>query len=565
MTEINEFKFNEKELDNIKELEYGNNWPVVYILKNDKEAYVGESVNAYKRMGQHLKNEARKDLKTISIISDSEFNKSAILDMEALLIKYMSGENKYILQNLQNGQLEHNYYNKEHYKEKFSKIWDKLKENGIAEKGIHEIENSEIFKYSPYKTLTVEQHNVVTDILSDIKYHVDRNEKATFIVRGSAGTGKTILALYLLKLISDVMSDDYCELDKEDSDGEFSGIQSLKNTNELRAAIVVPVTSLRGTLKKVVKGIKGLASSNVIGPSESTKGEFNVLIVDEAHRLRRDKNVMPGVSNNFKTKNELFGLDDANELDWIRKFSDYQILFYDINQSIRSSDIPSEEYKNLSNNGITHYYNLSSQMRCLGGNDYINYIKDLLNDKKPKYISDFGSYEFYLYEDIEVMVNKIKALNKEYSLCRMVAGYGWEWSTKNYSSYDEIVKDNKSDIHIKGTNLIWNTTANDWVNSINAINEVGCIHTVQGYDINYCGVIFGPEISYDDVNDRIIVYKDNYKDKVGKKCLSKDSDLKTYITNIYEVLLTRGIHGTYIYVCDDKLREYLKDYIRVVR
>ncbi|MEG1066878.1 MAG: GIY-YIG nuclease family protein [Erysipelotrichaceae bacterium] len=99
MTEINEFKFNEKELDSIKELEYGNNWPVVYILKNDKEAYVGESVNAYKRMGQHLKNEARKDLKTISIISDSEFNKSAILDMEALLIKYMSGENKYILQN----------------------------------------------------------------------------------------------------------------------------------------------------------------------------------------------------------------------------------------------------------------------------------------------------------------------------------------------------------------------------------------------------------------------------------------------------------------------------------
>ncbi|MEG0823941.1 MAG: GIY-YIG nuclease family protein, partial [Erysipelotrichaceae bacterium] len=185
-----------KELDSIKELEYGNNWPVVYILKNDKEAYVGESVNAYKRMGQHLKNEARKDLKTISIISDSEFNKSAILDMEALLIKYMSGENKYILQNLQNGQLEHNYYNKEHYKDKFSKIWDKLKENGIAEKGIHEIENSEIFKYSPYKTLTVEQHNVVTDILSDIKYHVDRNEKATFIVRGSAGTGKTILALY---------------------------------------------------------------------------------------------------------------------------------------------------------------------------------------------------------------------------------------------------------------------------------------------------------------------------------------------------------------------------------
>lgn len=90
---------------------------------------------------------------------------------------------------------------------------------------------------------------------------------------------------------------------------------------------------------------------------------------------------------------------------------------------------------------------------------------------------------------------------------------------------------------------------------------MGCIHTVQGYDLNYCGVIIGPEIDYDFSKNEIIVDKDKYKDTMGKTKLSNEEELRTYIKNIYQVLLTRGIKGTYIYICNKNLREYFKKYI----
>ena len=107
----------------------------------------------------------------------------------------------------------------------------------------------------------------------------------------------------------------------------------------------------------------------------------------------------------------------------------------------------------------------------------------------------------------------------------------------------------------------WNHTYIDWINSPNSINEVGCIHTVQGYDLNYCGVIIGPEIDYDFENNRIVIDKSKYKDVAGKKHLDNDKELLQYIINIYTVLLTRGIKGTYVYVCNENMKKYLNKYI----
>lgn len=95
----------------------------------------------------------------------------------------------------------------------------------------------------------------------------------------------------------------------------------------------------------------------------------------------------------------------------------------------------------------------------------------------------------------------------------------------------------------------------DWVNSPNAINEVGCIHTIQGYDLNYAGVIIGPEISYDPVQNKIVVDPKKYRDKNGRIGVEDMAELERYVINIYKTLLTRGIKGTYIYVADPALRE----------
>mgnify|MGYP000482258452 CR=1 FL=1 len=106
----------------------------------------------------------------------------------------------------------------------------------------------------------------------------------------------------------------------------------------------------------------------------------------------------------------------------------------------------------------------------------------------------------------------------------------------------------------------WNSTASDWINSPNSVEEVGSIHTVQGYDLNYAGVIIGPELGYDEATGRITFNRDKYFDVKGKENNQKlglvysDEDLLQYVLNVYRVLLTRGIRGTYIYIVDEKLR-----------
>ena len=109
---------------------------------------------------------------------------------------------------------------------------------------------------------------------------------------------------------------------------------------------------------------------------------------------------------------------------------------------------------------------------------------------------------------------------------------------------------------------MWNHCTEGCVHTDEAIDEVGCIHSIQGYDLNYAFVILGNDIGYDKESKKIIIRPDNYYDQNGKKTAGYD-ELLDYITNIYYVLLTRGISGTCLYVCDDDLREYLSQYIEV--
>ncbi len=147
---------------------------------------------------------------------------------------------------------------------------------------------------------------------------------------------------------------------------------------------------------------------------------------------------------------------------------------YDKNQSVKPSDINPESFKKL--NAIQD--TLKSQKRVLGGEEYIKFIEDIFSLQALNQY-DFGRYDFKIYDDIQEMVRDIKVKDEQIKLCRMVAGYAWTWKTKTGSD--------SFDIEIDGLKLVWNSTNSDWVNSPNALNEVGCIHTVQGYDLNYTG------------------------------------------------------------------------------
>lgn len=569
MGKITTVQFNINDIEEIKNMHYGTNWPVVYIINNQKEAYIGETGNALLRFKQHLKNEERLKLNQANIIYDEEFNKSACLDIESLLILYMSADGKYKLQNGNLGQSRsHNYYQREYYLDKFNQIWFNLKHNGLVKNDLVSIANSDLFKFSPYKKLTEDQYNAVYYILNDLFKKVQKDESAAFIVNGGAGTGKTVLAIFLMKLITDIMSKeitqsylDYLEDNELYEEGFLDALLSLKNKSKFKIALVIPMTSLRKTLKRVFKSVKGLKPSMVIGPSDVLKDDYDLLIVDEAHRLKRRIN-LSGYGQ-FDKNNKALGLgNEGTELDWILRCSKYQIMFYDKTQSVKPTDVRRESFVRINEQEESFQYNLISQLRVEGGIEYIEYIEQILNsieNIKPK---KFENYDLQIFDDVKDMLQAIKQKDIQLGLCRNVAGYAWKWRTKGLS-YDEIISKELFDIEIGDMKLIWNTEGQDWVNSTHASDEIGCIHTVQGYDLNYAGVIFGPEITYDDVQRRICIQKENYHDMNGSRGIQEEIELQEYIINIYKVLMTRGIKGTYVYVCDEKMREYLKRYLVV--
>ncbi len=441
-----------------------NQWPLVYFLQNEieKKGYVGESTNASSRIRNHLANPNKiEKFDKISIIGSDKFNKSATLDIESNLIQYITADGAYELINGNYGLINHNYYQQDLYKDLFKAIWTKLVEKKIATKSLTEIENSEIFKYSPYKSLNEDQYNSVLSILDVL------TEKMSNIifVRGSAGTGKTILATYLMKLLNSDLNNNIAELN-EDELMEVNYIEQFQSLYpNAKIGLVIAMASLRKSIQNVFRKIPGLSASMVISPSETfnEKEKFDLLIVDEAHRLRQYKNI--GWMGKFKQNNQKLGLDNTgNELDWILANSKNQILFYDADQSVKPSDIEAKVFSKLLLDKKTVQLELSSQMRVQGGNNYIQFVDNLLNVKEGgRQKSNVRDYELFLFESFQELYQELREKESKYGLCRLISGYSWPWVSKNNQQ--------ATDIEIEGLKFQWNRTDKDWINSPTAFDE----------------------------------------------------------------------------------------------
>lgn len=192
-------------------------------------------------------------------------------------------------------------------------------------------------------------------------------------------------------------------------------------------------------------------------------------------------------------------------------------------------------------------------MRVQGGDDYISFIDSLLSCSKIKCFNS-NNYELRLFESMKDLVDCLQEKENSHGLCRLISGYSWQWVSKNKDLPDVV---------IDGVSLRWNKTAKDWINSTTDVTEMGCIHTTQGYDLNYAGIIFGTDITYNKITNKIEVIKHNYYDRNGKAGINEDT-LHGYIINIYKTIMYRGIKGTYIYCCDENLREYFSKYIKTI-
>lgn len=586
MFSIKEFEFNKQVVNrldaySVNSHQIGENWPIVYVLNNKKEAYVGETLNAARRAEQHLKNPDRARLSTIRIISDEEYNKSVILDLESYLIKHMGADGKFELQNGNGGIQDHDYYDRKRYEDSFVKIWDELRKLKVVEHTIEEIENSEMFKYSPYKSLGPEQVDSEKAVISALVDNQENGKESSILISGGAGTGKTILAIYLLKLLADISATNKNPIDVNHVDLTEADALTIYAQERIhgidKIGIVIPQKSLRTTLKDVFKHVQGLDKKMVYSPSEAvdeyiSSGEkFDLLIVDEAHRLkcryRGHLSQYPKFDSCSKALN--IPIMEGNELEWLMLCSRNQILFRDELQTVRPCDVTQEDFERI----LFKYrkeiirQSLSTQWRCQGGNNYINYVRNILSCVDQEKRTFEPEYEFKLYDDIQAMIDDIKSKDRKYGLCRIVAGYAWYWYTKpsHIKGHENDPNYPKYDIEIQGHKYKWNSTYDNWITSANAVNEIGCIHTSQGYDLNYVGVIIGEDVKYDPIKGKIYADKNCYFDQQGKSGVAEDQEvLKDYLTNIYLTLMTRGVKGAYVYVCDDNLREYMSKYIERV-
>ena len=536
-----------------------------------RDIYVGESLNVAGRLRQHLETPAKQYLKNFRVIIDERFNKSVCLDLESYLIKMLAGDGANRVLNRNNGITKSRYYQSEMYREGFLHIFERLRADGVFTRSVSEIENSDLFKLSPFKALTEDQADSVEEIVKGFLADLQSGVQSTIVIQGDPGTGKTVTAIYLIKLLQDIKT--FTSLEDLDNDSRFSDFFTLANQGLLRGrriGLVVPQQSLRVSIKKVFQNTPGLDPSMVMTPFQvgETEEVFDLLLVDETHRLNQRANQPSGPLNaKFATiTRELFGSDDVSktQLDWIREKSRHQIFLLDTEQSVRPADLPSELLSTL----IAHaraserHFQLQTQMRVKAGTDFVGYVRWIFNPRPtraPPPIREFGDYDFRLFDSVAHMRDEIFRRDAEVGLSRMAVGYAWEWKTK---------KDKDAfDIEIGETRLRWNSTQTDWIASRNALEEVGSIHTVQGYDLNYLGVIIGPDLRFDPQRRRLFIDRKSYFDKKGKEnnpTLGRtysDKDLLRFITQIYAVLLTRGIRGTYIYAYDLGLREYLGAFI----
>jgi len=526
--------------ENLKEYE---GHCVAYLINNNKQIYIGETSHLKNRFKDHTKSKEQYKFSRSRIIMSDYFNKSAVYDVETKLIEYIFADKKFEVINKKTNQSSHEYFMKTEINDVlFKNLWDKLRHDGLAINSLSYLENTELFKYSPFKEFSQHQLNVIQAILNLISFETDVDLIAfdgstvkqrklsetdkSIIIKGGAGTGKTIL---ITKLVNE--------------------LEKVYQVKGISIGICVPQTSLQGTFKKLLKEMK--LNAKILRPIDLSKNldeKFDLLIVDESHRLKRHFN---------KQTKDLKHLEGGKftEFDFAQIKSKHLILMFDENQTVRPADITRDNLK------LTdfHQFELHQQFRVKKGRNYLKFIQSLLQitEDKPNF-DDLGNYTFEIVDGIKELHNIIKQKNDEFELCRISSGYYKPWISKtNKKLYD---------FDENGYKLQWNTSLEGWVQSQNAINEVGCIHTLQGQDLNYAGVIIGNDICFDEMDGKIKINKSNYFDRNGTPINGTDNEnlqLTQLIKNIYYVLLSRGMLGTYIYIEDVKLKSYMKSILSI--
>jgi DUF2075 family protein len=360
-------------------------------------------------------------------------------------------------------------------------------------------------------------------------------QKQVLIVKGGPGTGKSVISINAL-----------AELTRR----------------RLNVRYVTPNGAPRAVYETKLKDrVSGDAFKNMFTGSGAfhrvEKNAYEVLIVDEAHRLSEK-------SGFYKNEGE-------NQVKEIINSAQTSVFFIDEAQKVTWSDIGEiEEIKRfgLEANAHIQEYELLSQFRCGGSDDYLEWLDSILGVRKSSQLFSKKSFDFRVFDSAKELHQEIKDKNRTNNRSRVVAGYCWDWVSK---------KDSRLfDIQIPDDNYKakWNLSqyGNNWIIDENSVDEVGCIHTCQGLEVDYVGVIIGEDLKFDgtrlvtDASKRAKTDQSlkGYKKEFTRSPVLAESKVDELIRNTYRTLMSRGMKGCYVYAVDQKTRDFFKKSIEAL-
>ncbi|MFC4736300.1 DNA/RNA helicase domain-containing protein [Bacillus daqingensis] len=527
--------FQERAVNGI-ESEHLTNYPIVYILHNNRKkpaAYIGQTVQAARRLRQHLADDRRSKLDQQILIGHRRLNQSATYNIESRLINLFIADSRYELQNVSQtaSRQMHNYYDKVYYNDTlFRDIWERLRNEDIVEGTIDALENKDVYKLSPYKELTPGQLDVKERVLDFCRKHAQTDGHRVFIVEGDAGTGKSVLLSSLFNTIQDAANEPSSPLHQTEN-------RLLVNHGEM----LKTYKSMTGSLPNLKKKHFDKPTS-FINKMDKHHTNADIVLVDEAHLLLSK----PDAYNNFHYD---------NQLQEIIKRSRVTIVIFDRMQVLKLKSYWNDRLmEEITGTYRAERMRLTDQMRMNIDAPAKAWI-DAFVAKELKPIPDRAdsSFQLQVFAEPDAFRKEIEAHNEAYGLARIV------------STFDYLHKKDGADYLVDetGLNMPWNRTQDDvtWAEQPETIYEVGSIYTVQGFDLNYTGVVLGPSIRYDKENDRIRIDTSAYRDTgafQSRNDMTQEEIAQVkeqIILNSLNVLMKRGIHGLCIYPTDPCLRE----------
>ncbi len=403
-------------------------------------------------------------------------------------------------------------------------------------------------KAKPSKKLLEEIHRVVKDdsryvlldeqiiaynrIISEVKRSAKTGEKAAIIVRGGPGTGKSVIALNVM--------------------GELSRIGH--NTHYVTGS-----KAFTETIRKIL-GTRGAQQVKFFNSYMSVQaGAIDVMVCDEAHRIRKTSNNMYTKKDKRSNKSQLEELFDASKV---------AVFFIDDRQIVRPDEIGSSKLiaEFAKSHDIRLYEcDLTAQFRCNGSDAFINWVNHTLNIEVTAnpFWEASNPFEFKIFDSPEALEKAIHAKAAEKASARMSAGFCWKWSDPDSTGNlldDVVVGDWKRPWDAKpgaGRLAKGIPPAALWAYDPNGIGQVGCVYTAQGFEFDYIGVIIGKDLVYRSDKGWVGV-KEESCDTMVKRSKDKFVDL---VKNTYRVLLTRGMKGCYVHFLDDETRKFFESRI----